>query len=118
MGDVSENFSRHEFACRCGCGCGAVDVELLQYLQQLRTELSAPVRINSGCRCFTHNIYVGGEPHSYHMGGMAADVAVAGVEPDDVYKVLDQILPSSSCGLKAYPRWVHVDVRPDPWRHP
>ena len=54
MGDVSDNFSRSEFACKCGCGFNSVDVALLDALEQVR-EKFGPVSITSGNRCPKHN---------------------------------------------------------------
>ena len=55
MGDISENFSRSEFACRCGCGFATVDVELIKTLEVVRKQFNKPIKINSSCRCEEHN---------------------------------------------------------------
>ena len=44
MGDLSENFSRHEFACKCGCGNDTVDAELIRVLQSVRARFGKPIR--------------------------------------------------------------------------
>lgn len=76
MGDLSRNFDRSEFACQCGCGFDRVEPDFITMLQQVRDALGVPVRVNSGCRCQQHNDDVGGVPHSAHMRGRAADIAV------------------------------------------
>ena len=119
IGDLSENFSRPEFACRCGCGFDTVDTKLLDYLQMLRDRTEAKITINSSCRCAKHNLSVGGAEKSQHLVGRAADIVVEGMTPQEVYAILDvQIMPSNSGGLKRYNSFVHVDSRPGHWRSP
>jgi len=78
MGDLSEHFSRWEFACRCGCGFDDVDQELVSALEALRLKLGKPINITSGCRCEEHNSAVGGVFNSAHTRGTAADIACQG----------------------------------------
>lgn len=76
MGDISPHFSRKEFA--CGCGFTAVDVELLDVLEDARTHFGAAITIDCACRCPKHNKDVGGVENSQHVQGIAADIKVAG----------------------------------------
>ena len=83
MGDLSEHFSKWEFACRCGCGLDNVDPSLIEMLEDLRADNGGdnggkPLQIKSGCRCFRHNLLCGGNPQSEHMDGQAADIAIGG----------------------------------------
>ena len=73
MGDLSQNFSRQEFACRCGCGQAAVKKELIVKLQQVRDNFG-PLRVTSGYRCEEHNRRQGGTPGSAHRVGLAVDL--------------------------------------------
>lgn len=43
MGDVLKHLSRSECGCKCGCGFNAVDVQLLNVLEDIRTHFSKPV---------------------------------------------------------------------------
>jgi len=104
------HFSRSEFSCKCGCGFAAVDVELLDVLEQVRTYFTFPVTINSACRCENHNKSVGGADESHHKRGMAADITVRGVPPLEVYRYLDSVY-SRELGLGEYDTFTHVDVR-------
>ncbi len=74
MGDLTEHFSRSEFACKCGCGRADVDPRLVSRLEALRRALGRPLIITSGVRCESHNAAVGGRPTSAHLKGTAADV--------------------------------------------
>lgn len=110
MGDLTKNFSRAEFACKCGCGYDDIDEDLVKLLQGLRNWWRRPVRINSGCRCAEHNADVGGAPASKHVLGIAADVTVDGIPPEEVYRWLECLLGEAG-GLGKYETFTHVDVR-------
>jgi len=111
MGDLSEHFSRKEFACRCGCGQDTVDAKLIQVLERLRTHYDGqPIRINSGNRCVEYNRRIGGKQHSQHLLSKAADIVVGDIEPGDVYMTLDRLYPGKF-GVGSYHNFTHVDVR-------
>ena len=110
MGDLSEHFSRHEFACKCGCGFDTVDAGTLAVLEAIRQHFGAPVKVTSGCRCFHHNRDVGGAPSSQHRLGRAADIQVEGVVPGQVQNWLDAHYPDS-LGMGRYKTFTHVDTR-------
>ena len=114
MGDISKNFSRHEFKCSC-CDFATVDVELLKLLELIRSHFNQPVTITSGCRCRLHNTAVSGAYASKHLLGIAADIKVRDVSVDDVYNFIDGHAPNKY-GLKLYDTWIHVDIRKDKWR--
>jgi len=110
MGDISENFSRKEFACKCGCGFATVDVDLIATLELVRERFMRPITINSACRCPEHNSKIGGSYGSKHKQGIAADIIVKGVNPSDVYDFLDDLMVSSG-GVGKYNGFTHIDVR-------
>ncbi len=110
MGDISRNFSRSEFACKCKCGFSTVDIELIKVLEIVRNHFSAPIKINSACRCDEHNKKVGGSQGSKHKQGIAADIVVKGVNPYDVYVFLDSFMPNHY-GVGTYKTFTHFDVR-------
>ena len=70
------------------------------------------VTIISGYRCQAHNSdpKVGGATHSKHLIGIAADIEVKGVKPEDVYDLLNMTFPRSY-GIGLYDWGVHIDVR-------
>lgn len=82
MGDLTDNLSRHEFACKCGCGFDTVDFDLVRILQETADYffskadddvVRVSITINSGCRCPAHNKSIGGSKNSRHMKANAAD---------------------------------------------
>ena len=66
IGDLTKNFSRHEFSCKC-CDIDNIDPEFVNRLQNARDIAGIPFRINSGCRCPTQNAVVGGTYSSDHI---------------------------------------------------
>lgn len=110
MGDLSLNFSRHEFACNDKCGRDTVDFETLQVLEDVREHFNQPVTITSGYRCEARNRAVGGASDSQHVRGRACDIKVAGVKPADVYDYLDKKY-SGKYGFGKYSTFTHVDTR-------
>jgi uncharacterized protein YcbK (DUF882 family) len=115
MGDLSENFSRREFACKCGCGYDGINLALVEVLQRLRNTMRQPIQVNSGCRCVNHNMSVGGVQPSEHMKGNAADITC---EAGAVFMFLflnllyetKRIPNLEFCQLYREKNFVHVDV--------
>ena len=111
--DDIKYFERREFACKCG-KCGGFPVEpnwdLLRVLEKIREHFGAPVRVNSGVRCATHNKNVGGASRSQHVYGTAADIKVTGVSPAKVAEYAETLLPNTG-GIGQYSTFTHIDVR-------
>lgn len=103
---LSKNFMAREFRCKCGrCKKALIDDVLVAQLQAIRNHFGASVNITSGYRCVDHNKAVGGDPHSSHMQGMAADIVVSGVKPREVAQF------SESMGIVRiglYDSFVHI----------
>jgi uncharacterized protein YcbK (DUF882 family) len=122
MGDLTNNFSRTEFACQCGCGFDTVDHETVTVMQLLRNDLSAHFRrevrieITSGCRCAPHNAAIGGAPHSQHIVARACDFKVffvdtgEQVDQDFVADRLHDMYPAKY-GIGRYSNRTHFDTR-------
>ena len=108
MGDLSNNFSRAEFACKCGCGYDTVDYELILKLEQIREHFDRPITINSGCRCRAHNSAVDGSDNSLHLVGRAADLVVDGIDPQLVAELTEQM---ELGGVGVYDTFTHIDTR-------
>jgi len=122
MGDLSEHFSRAEFACKGpqngGCDCNGtfntVDVELLRILEAIRSHFDRPVIITSGCRCLDWNarcggiLPVNGHGGSQHLYGRAADIVIDGISPEIIAELAIQI---GAPGVGRYQTFVHLDSR-------
>ena len=124
MGDISEHFSRWEFACHCAedCGFAAVDVGLLKILEAVRNHYNIPVIINSGCRCLNFNRSIGSEDNSQHVRGLAADITIKNIDPEDTAFWAEQNYLTGWGGIGIYKNvtshvtgnvinFVHIDVR-------
>lgn len=112
MGDLSKNFSRHEFACRC-CDRAEINQRLVDALQELRDLAGLPVGVTSGYRCPEHNRAIGGAPRSQHLLGTAADISVRGMTPGQMYRLAEDVEAFRNGGIGVYPDkgFIHVDVR-------
>ena len=116
-GDLSEHFSRAEFACHC-CGQLKVDNALIPALEQLRalaTQLAGeekPIIVHDAYRCSAHNQQVGGVPNSEHTLGLAADISIPGLPMQQMYELALQIPTFFNGGIGVYDSdFLHVDTR-------
>lgn len=108
---LSKNFTLDELKCKCGkCGSVLVDETLVARLQQIRDHFGKAVTVNSGYRCEKHNAspQVGGAKGSRHVKGMAADIRVSGITPQEVAKYAESI---GVLGIGLYDTFVHIDTR-------
>lgn len=112
MSDIlrCENFRLGEFV-RDGDTPGEREVlnliALANRLQLMRDILKKPITITSGFRSPQHNQRIGGAAGSLHLSGIAADIQVQGMDPDDVFNRLTGVW---SGGLGVYDYHVHVDI--------
>jgi len=109
---ISNHFQREEFACNCGCGQDTIDYALVRLLEAVRKFFNAPVSVTSGNRCNAYNAKIGGSLGSQHRLGRAADIRVAGVEPEAVADYLETA--HNPPGLGRYKTFTHVDTRSGP----
>lgn len=121
MGDLTKNFSKSEFKCKC-CGKVHMDEAFVGMLQEIRDEVGFPIRITSGYRCPKHNSRVSSTGRSGpHTTGMAADIAVHGVQAHAVLRAALKV-GMSGIGVKQKgphsSRFLHLDsltTNPRPW---
>lgn len=109
---LTDHFNLIEFTCPCGCGETSIDARLLAVLEDIRTKLGRPVRINSGYRCPPHNAAVGGETDSRHLIGQAADVS--GVDLELFRQTALQDPRVNGIAIDRQRGFVHLDVRRGP----
>ena len=107
VGNITHNFSRHEFACRCGCGLDNIDNQIVHRLQVVRDILGVEITINSGCRCKEHNYAVDGRPASLHLEGRAIDWTV---EDEETLMSAGRMLHDWSGGFHRYSNFIHIDI--------
>jgi len=108
---LSEHFSSYEFECHCGkCELVPPPQELLSVLEETRSHFGRPVTIMSGYRCDHHNNAVGGAKRSKHRKGIAADIIISGVSPNEVQKYLLKRY-QRQYGIGRYSYFTHIDIR-------
>ena len=115
---LSTNFSLHEFESADGKAPNG-DVlknltELAKNLEVLRKHIGQPIRVTSGFRSKEHNAKIGGAPASTHILGMAADIQVAKIKPEEIAKAIELLIANGKMkegGLGIYRTWVHYDIR-------
>lgn len=107
--NISKNFKVKEFACKDGSDVVKIDCSFVQdKLQKLRDYFKLPMTITSGYRTESYNKKVGGAKNSYHMKGMAFDVQISGVKPQQIAKAAEEL---GILGIIEYYNFVHVDSR-------
>ena len=86
---------------------------LIDYLDKVREEFGAPIRVSSGYRCLELNRAVGGSKKSQHMQGLAADLVVPDLPRlfQTIRKMggFDQLIWEEPGPHRV---WVHVSVAP------
>ncbi len=117
--NLTRNFKKSEFDSRDGAHMPERVLnnvmELAENLQRIREELGGrPITINSGYRSPEHNKMVGGSDESYHLEGMAADIVVEGLTPNQVHQAIYELMMAGIIedgGLAEYDDFVHYDIR-------
>lgn len=73
---LSEHFNITEFKCKCGNSHDTkLDTILVEKLEKLYSALNcSKIIVNSGYRCSTHDLNVGGNGSGQHTKGTAADI--------------------------------------------
>lgn len=115
---LSKNFSKHEFDSKDGAEMpvGVLNnvLETAQNLQKLRDYYGVSIKINSGYRSESHNKAVGGSKGSQHRRGLAVDIVVEGVNPEDVADKIEELIEKGLLkegGVGRYHTFTHYDIR-------
>lgn len=107
MGDITKNFSKHEFSCPC-CGLNNISTEFIKQLQEARNIAQIPFTISSGTRCKARNFAVGGVADSSHLKGVAADIET----PNTLtrYVIAKALFEAKFTRIEICEKHIHVDV--------
>ena len=111
MGDLTKNFSIHEFACNCGCGEDGIDPALVIILQSVRDRIARRMVISSGVRCKEHNEEVGGVQNSEHITGYGVDVACS--DSRMRHEIVSACMQAGVPRIGIGKRFIHIGVSPD-----
>ena len=105
------NFAPKELACK-SCGALRVHYDSLDRLQELRKFWGAPLKINSAFRCAKYNERIGGAKDSYHMKGMAFDIANGHWAGRHTASFIYWATKAQFRGFGLYGSFIHVDTGP------
>ena len=115
---LSTNFNLDEFASADGTAPSGEVLknltELAKNLEVLRKHLGQPIRVTSGFRSREHNKKIGGATNSFHVLGMAADIQVSKMTPEQVAKAIELLIAEGKMkegGIGIYKTWTHYDHR-------
>ena len=83
---------------------------LALFLEEVRTVVGMPLRINSAFRSVDANRLVGGKSTSQHCLGVAADLKVKGMTPNEVVSAIIKAgLPYDQV-IREFDSWTHVSI--------
>jgi uncharacterized protein YcbK (DUF882 family) len=100
-------FTDEEFECPC-CHCRAISQMLVARLDQARELYGMPIVVNSGFRCYLHNLDVGGKSTSSHRRGLAVDIKV--VNSHEMFVLIRILLAVGFRRIGVGDGFIHVDV--------
>jgi len=83
---------------------------LALFLEEVRTVLGVPLRINSAFRSVEANRLVGGKSTSQHCRGVAADIRVKGMTPDQVVRAIIKAKLPYDQVIREFDSWTHVSI--------
>lgn len=115
---MTKNFKAYEFG-HLGIDSFPFDVVdnlsiLAAQLQVIRDYVGLPIFVNSGYRTKKHNEKVGGEKDSQHLLGLAADIWVQDMTPEELCQIIEALIKKEKVlqgGLGLYNTFVHYDAR-------
>jgi len=92
---------------------------LAAFLEEVKTVLGGrPVMVNSGFRSKQVNDAVGSKDSSQHRLGVAVDIRVPGLKPDEVVKTIIASDLEFDQVIREFDRWTHISIPNEPSRAP
>jgi len=83
---------------------------LALFLEDVRTAIGKPIRINSAYRSPEVNGSVGGKTTSQHCLGCAVDIRVPGMTPNEVVKKLKASNLQYDQLIREFDSWTHISI--------
>lgn len=83
---------------------------LALFLEEVRKVVGMPLHINSAYRSPEANKLVGGKSTSQHCKGVAADIKVKGMTPDQVVRAIIKAGLSYDQVIREFDSWTHVSI--------
>jgi len=101
-------FKKEEFTCKCGCGLNNIDENFVFCLDEARDVAGIPFKINSACRCESHNKKIGGVKDSAHVKGIAVDISAR--DDKSRFIIVSALLAMGFKRVLLYDTFIHVDM--------
>lgn len=113
MADLSEHFSKKDFACNCKYCKGSfkISLTLVGVLELIRTHFNKRVEVVNAYRCPQFSEEKASTRKSYHARGQAADIKVLGIPLNKIFLFAETIPQVNGIGLYPEKNFVHIDVR-------
>ena len=126
---ITPHFNEDELRCTCGCERMEFSDKAVQYLEELRVKLDAPIHVTSGYRCPEHNASVSSTgrtgPHTItENDNVTVDIGAKGTQAHSILKIAGD-LGFTGVGIKQNgphsSRFIHLDRiapggrAPRPW---
>ena len=85
---------------------------LALFLETVRDTIGKPIKVNSAYRAPEVNASVGGAKTSQHCLGLAADIRVPGMTPDQVVRAIKSSGLVYDQLIREFDSWTHVSIPP------
>lgn len=114
-GRISDHFSQKDFVCHCGeCNQKVrVSLGLVGILEYLRSQVRKRINIVKGYQCQKSHDKTGSFYKNYHISGIAADIQVEDLTPQEVFLEAEKIPELKGIGLNLDLNLIHIDTRKD-----
>ena len=117
MTQLTDHFNSDEFLCPClqcqmpGVKRVPIAMRLVEKLEEVRKVVGFSIHVNSGVRCYPHNLTINGSPTSSHPKGLAADIAFK--NSADAFILLEAAIKAGFVRIGKYDTFFHFDVDSD-----
>jgi uncharacterized protein YcbK (DUF882 family) len=101
-------FKSSEFDCK-HTGKNEMNLDFLQYMDELRERCGFPLVITSGYRDVTHPVEAKKDKPGFHSKGVAADVSAT--TGDLKYIIVNQAMEMGFYGIGVHRAFIHLDCR-------
>lgn len=110
---ISDHFSTRDFMCKCNNCDGEIKISLglIGGLELLRFNTKKRIEILKGYICPEIQASINKLQKNYHAMGLAADITIEGLTPQEVFKYAEEIPEFKGLGLNLTEKYVHIDVR-------
>jgi uncharacterized protein YcbK (DUF882 family) len=109
---LSENFTKKDFVCKTS-GQFKISLGLVGALELLQAKIGIPLKIIKGFESVEVAEKRSDFKRNFHTQGLAADVQVSEISPQDLFIAAESIDEIKGIGLNLDENYVHIDTRKD-----